>query len=378
MAIVRNVIAKAGYHKVGVAWLAPLDVFDHVRVLYKLGSAPANDTDGTYVDYSIGDPEISVDFGDSLGLGGYFQYESSDVATPVYFQIYTYATPDDPAPEMVQKTAAPGAGGLKISPYAGTLQDQTGVPIVVGTDTWLVKAVNARLNPLVSPGDLFYELESNAITDENFVIDSLNNGISVVTDYADDLLWHDDTIVFEVWKNGSKLYQSSKKINLYQATHSYTQFPGGTGDPDLLSQLILQAPANQLPLAPDIVAGQDTSTTDLTPTVMWYHRADIDNVNNEIHYAVEYATAQTLVGGSMQVDDTHASYRAFLSIDNPEYFEYSTDGGSTWTSFTTLAGAGLVLAEDSQNQVRCTVPAASELSVGQWYWQVRATDKTLA
>ena len=378
--VVQNVIAKAGYHKVGLAWLAPAAAYDHIRVIYKLGVAPTSDTDGVYVDYAVGSPQVSVDYGDSLGLGGYFQYNGTDTATAVYFRIYTYVTPTDASPLYVQKTSAPGAGGIKISPYGGLLQDSLGAPIVIGTDTWLVKVVNNRLNPLVVPGNLFHTFVSNAITTNSFIVDSLNNGVSVVTDYTDDLVWHNDTIAFEVWKNSVKLYQVSKIVNLYQATNSYSQYPGGTTDPDLLSQLRLLTPSNQLPMAPEIVAGQDVNTSDLTPTVRWYHRADSDEPNSEIHYAVEFATAQVDVAGSMQINDTHASYRVFLSADFPAMFDYSTDGGASWTSFSTLAGSGLVLAESAQNQVRVTVPdeVGKKLTVAQWYWQVRATDKTLA
>lgn len=314
----------------------------------------------------------------SLGLGGYFEYTGTDILTAVYFRVYTYATDGDPAPTYIQKVSAPGAGGWKISFYAGSVADALGAPIVVGSDTWQVKVVNNRLNPLVSPGTLFHTMVSGTMTDETFIIDSLANDIQVTTDYTDDLVWHGDTVVLEVWKNGVKEFETSKSVNLYQATHAVSSFPGGSTDPDLLSQLALEAPANQLPAAPDIVAGQPATTSDATPTVMWYHRADPEG--GEIHYAVEFAQGQVNVGGTMHVDDTHASYRVFLSVDTPAYFDFSTDGGATWTSFSTLSGNGLVLAESAQNIVRVTLPdvVGQKLEVGQWYWQVRATDLTLA
>lgn len=377
MALVTNVIAKMGYHKVGLAWINPLTNFDHIRVLHKLGSEPTSDSDGIFVDYPFGDAAISVDFG-TMGVGGYFLYEDTDTTTNVYWRVYVYVTAGDTAPEYVQKEAAPGASGTKMVGYAGSVLDSSSNPIVVGSDTWLVKAVNDRLDPNVAPGDLFYSLDSDAMTDSTFSISSLNNGVSPVTDYTDDIVWHGDTLSFEVWKNNNKEFTVSKPVNLYQAFNTYSLYPGGLNDPDLLSHLVLTAPANALPLAPIIVPGQPTTTSDTSPSFLWYHRADSDNPVGEIHYAVEIAQAQVNVGGNMQVDDTHASYKVYLSVDNPEYFEYTTDGGTGWTSFSTLGGAGLVLTEDNNHQIRFTIPdtVGERLDVAQWYWQIRATDKT--
>lgn len=382
MAQVQYPIAKYGYHKIGVAWINPADAFDHVRVIYKAGSAPANDTDGTFVDYAAGSAELSVNYGASIGTGGYFQFDGSDSGTIIYFQIYTYISPSDPSPVGLSTPlqAAPAQGGLSIPVYGGNVKDAAGNPIVPGADTWVVKVVNPKFAPgTTPPGDTFYTIVSENMTDDTFTFDLGTNNISPLTNYAGDLMWHGDTVTIEVYKNGVKQFSVPQFVNLYQATNATASVPGGASNPDLLQHLILQQPSNVLPVAPEIVPGQDTSTSDVTPTVMWYHRADSDNPNSEIHYAVEFSQAQVDVGGGvMQVDDTHASYRVFLSVDNPEYFEFTSDGGTNWALFTTLGGAGLVLAENANNICRITIPdeVGKKLDVGQWYWQVRATDKT--
>lgn len=353
MAQITSFLSARGQLKFALQWTNPAGTIDHIRVVRKMNSAPTSSTDGDTFDLN------TAPYTTASQAGVLWQDQSlpSFISTDrFYYRIFVHdGTSYGTAVGNSTGLAVMEVGASPIS-FSGTVLDQFGAAIVPGVDTWQVVITNTS-NSLSGLGKTVTAVvDGSGAYSESLSFDNA----------TDDLSWIADNIEFVIKKNSVNQFTITKAV-------SFSEVRNGSVLTDL------QQPANQQPVAPTIPGSpyNVTPTNDTTPDLVWYHVVDPEGASSPIHYAVELSKA--LNGG--QVDTNPANgYIYYLSAPgSPQtrlgQFAHSVDGVN-WTSFDPGSADGLVATAGCF--VRFTVPSDAPLTVDQWYWQVRATDKTPA
>ena len=350
--LVSNLACCAGKNKVRLSWTNPVSAFDHITVTAKQNTAPVDPDDG--IKTNVGSGITFEHTGIALGGSEVWKYK-----------VYVFTSPTAYDNTVTSKTGNPDTSGYP-GPFSitGTVKDQAGNPIVLGADTWVAEATS---NPGYSGTPVVYPyIETTTPIDITgyYQIDVQTSSPT------DDIVWPDDVITVTIKKN-SLVYAMTQ----FTATVLDVQNGGKSID--------VQEPSNINPVPPSVFSGgggtwTESPTPNRTPDLIWKHVIDAEpgSAANPIHYAVEIAQSHSGSGGEIISSDT--GYLVFTSASTgansaPDQFTYSVNSGASWSTPPFPSG-GLVLASANTNRVKFTVPLASQLALGTWYWQVRATD----
>ena len=371
-----------------VSWLAPTAAYDAIRIVWRTdGDFPANATDGQDINGASWH-----DCTPTERTEGVFEHTNlvSLAGTQVSYTVFAGNGGSWGVVDQDNSYAQATITQLGPVQVQGTVLDSSSNPIVGA------KVFISRTTPST------FELWTGASAAANFATTDVA-GYFDFTNY----FTHTDGVNDTFWA-GNNLHiivKDSSNVVLFEVDHVVTKREiSAYGGPllDAGTALTLAPPVivNVMPVAP-VIAGVEfnpTPVTVITPSFIWNHSPDTDNLYNagKVDYAIEYgkdtlpvtpAPHSPAVGENV-ASNAHAYFLAkTLTPAHLSCFSYrekvigAPSWGSTWTPFPSTGGAstGYKVTDGSEAQIKFTVPASGDLGPleeATWSWRVYVTDKT--